>query len=290
MRKDLSLAQLQNIIQAAIRTPSAEQWATGTTLTTCPSTRPAPPSGNCWPPSATPWHTYGFGDDRERGITVEKVLPADESAPAVRCTSGCGQGPAADCGGVRGWSSVVKAVNDPAHQEYRDWLEMEAGDALELGEFDKDELNEDLIHLFRPTAACVVSPSSTPVLEFLSWLDFRLASLRFGDAHDGVAAETNLDRRNRPVGGAVEFSGTESSGAGGKASLDQSASTSCPPRTADWATSPPRSGHAARIACAQACVRAFHWKITWVELPDSNNHSPVRSARTTACRVRKAVA
>lgn len=94
-------------------------------------------------------YTYDFGDDWEHGITVEKVLPAD--APAVRCTGGRGRGPAEDCGGVWGWSTVVKAVNDPAHEqhdEYRDWLGMAPGEHLDPKEFDKAELNEDLTYLF----------------------------------------------------------------------------------------------------------------------------------------------
>ena len=95
-------------------------------------------------------YTYDFGDDWEHGITVEKVIPADESAPAVRCTGGRGRGPAEDSGGVWGWSSIVEAVNNPAHdehQEYRDWLGMAPGEHLDPKGFNKDELNEDLIHL-----------------------------------------------------------------------------------------------------------------------------------------------
>ncbi|MDJ0312689.1 plasmid pRiA4b ORF-3 family protein [Arthrobacter sp. H35-D1] len=96
-------------------------------------------------------YTYDFGDDWEHGITVEKVLPADANAPAVRCTGGRGRGPVEDCGGVWGWSTVVEAVNDPAHEEheeYRDWLGMVPGEHLDPKEFNKDELNEDLTYLF----------------------------------------------------------------------------------------------------------------------------------------------
>ena len=96
-------------------------------------------------------YTYDFGDDWEHGITVEKVLPADGDAPAVRCTGGRGRGPAEDSGGVWGWSSIVEAVNNPAHeehQEYRGWLGMSPGEHLDPKEFNKDDLNADLTYLF----------------------------------------------------------------------------------------------------------------------------------------------
>ncbi|MDO5754210.1 plasmid pRiA4b ORF-3 family protein [Arthrobacter sp.] len=96
-------------------------------------------------------YTYDFGDDWEHSIAVEKVLPADASVPAVRCTGGRGRGPAEDSGGVWGWSGIVEAVNNPAHEEhleYRDWLGMVPGEHLDPKEFIKDDLNEDLIRLF----------------------------------------------------------------------------------------------------------------------------------------------
>ena len=96
-------------------------------------------------------YVYDFGDDWDHAVTVEQVLPHEAGAPAVRCTGGRGAGPAEDCGGVWGWASMVAAVNDPSHEEhaeYRDWLGLAPGGTLDPKEFDKDELNADLVEMY----------------------------------------------------------------------------------------------------------------------------------------------
>lgn len=167
MRSDLSLGQLHNIIQASFEWLDyhLHEFRVGGYLGTVygvvgeanhfddpPLDEAGTAIGELLAAERdTVAYTYDFGDDWEHGITVEKVLPADANAPAVRCTGGRGRGPAEDCGGVWGWSTVVEAVNDPAHEqhdEYRDWLGMAPGEHLDPKEFDKDELNEDLTYLF----------------------------------------------------------------------------------------------------------------------------------------------
>lgn len=95
-------------------------------------------------------YTYDFGDNWRHRITLEKILPF-APGPAVRCAGGRGMGPAEDSGGTWGWQNVVTAVNDPAHQEhaeYRDWLGMGQGEALDPKEFDRAALDEELTELF----------------------------------------------------------------------------------------------------------------------------------------------
>lgn len=96
-------------------------------------------------------YTYDFGDNWEHSVAVEKVLPADAGARAVRCTGGRGAAPFEDSGGVWGWAAMVAAANDPSHEEhedFRDWLGLERGETLDLKDFDRDALDEELAGLF----------------------------------------------------------------------------------------------------------------------------------------------
>jgi HAMP domain-containing protein len=96
-------------------------------------------------------YTYDFGDDWEHLVKVEKVLPADQQAPAARCTGGRGMGPAEDSGGPHGWALLVEAVKDPRHKEhkeYRGWLGLAKGEKFDPTYFDNVELNENLSSLF----------------------------------------------------------------------------------------------------------------------------------------------
>jgi hypothetical protein len=96
-------------------------------------------------------YTYDFGDNWQHAVTVEKVLPYDDGAPAVCCTGGRGAGPVEDCGGLWGWEELVLAVNDPSHErhgEFREWLMLEPGEVFDLKAFDKDGVDERLRDLY----------------------------------------------------------------------------------------------------------------------------------------------
>ena len=92
-------------------------------------------------------YTYDFGDNWVLAIKVEKILADDDGGQLPRCTAGRGMAPAEDSGGTWGWANVVEAVNDPRHEEhkeYREWLGMQPGDTLDPKAFDVAEANEDL--------------------------------------------------------------------------------------------------------------------------------------------------
>ena len=101
---------------------------------------------------STMTYTYDFGDNWVHSIKLEKVLAADDgSGKLPRCTAGRGAGPAEDSGGTHGWANIVRAVNDPRHEdhkEYREWLGMLPGDTLDPKAFDVGPVNEDLSDLF----------------------------------------------------------------------------------------------------------------------------------------------
>lgn len=96
-------------------------------------------------------YTYDFGDNWVLAIKAEKILANDDAGQLPRCTAGRGAAPAEDSGGTWGWANIVQAVNDPSHEEhkeYREWLGMLPGDTLDPKAFDVDEANEDLADLF----------------------------------------------------------------------------------------------------------------------------------------------
>ncbi len=96
-------------------------------------------------------YTYDFGDDWEHAITVEKILTDDDGGQLPRCTGGRGAAPAEDSGGTWGWANIVRAVNDPEHEEheeYREWLGLPPGETLDPKAFDVEEANQDLADIF----------------------------------------------------------------------------------------------------------------------------------------------
>jgi hypothetical protein len=100
---------------------------------------------------STMTYTYDFGDNWEHGITVEKILVSDDARQLPRCTAGRGAAPAEDSGGIWGWTDIVQAVNDPSHEEhkeYREWLGLGPGETLDPKAFDVEQANEDLADLF----------------------------------------------------------------------------------------------------------------------------------------------
>lgn len=91
-------------------------------------------------------YTYDFGDNWVLAIKLEKIL-ANDGGQLPRCTAGRGMAPAEDSGGTWGWANIVQAVNDPHHEdhkEYREWLGMLPGDTLDPKAFDVEAANEDL--------------------------------------------------------------------------------------------------------------------------------------------------
>lgn len=93
-------------------------------------------------------YTYDFGDNWVLALKVEKTLADDDGGGQLpRCTAGRGAAPVEDSGGTAGWANIVQAVNDPRHEdhkEYREWLGMLPGDTLDPTAFDVEEANEEL--------------------------------------------------------------------------------------------------------------------------------------------------
>jgi len=88
-------------------------------------------------------YTYDFGDGWDHAIVLEKrLLPKPGQAYPV-CVEGKRHGPPEDCGGVSGYYSLLEAIGNPLHPQYkesRDWL----GDEFDPEAFSVDAVNRRL--------------------------------------------------------------------------------------------------------------------------------------------------
>ncbi len=71
-------------------------------------------------------YNYDFGDSWEHIVTVEKIVPAEASMPAIAvCLAGSRACPPEDCGGIGGYMELLKSLKNKKHPEHRrikEWL------------------------------------------------------------------------------------------------------------------------------------------------------------------------
>ena len=86
-------------------------------------------------------YEYDFGDGWEHNVFLEKILPMDNNSNYPVCLAGKMNCPTEDCGGIWGYSAMLKIIKDPGHTEYKtymDWL----GGEFDPEYFNKEEVNE----------------------------------------------------------------------------------------------------------------------------------------------------
>ena len=82
-------------------------------------------------------YEYDFGDGWEHDIILEKIVTLDKTSTLPVCLSGKMNCPPEDCGGIWGYSDMLKIIKDPGHAEYNDYM-----DWLD-GKFDPEYFNKD---------------------------------------------------------------------------------------------------------------------------------------------------
>ncbi|MGW4580314.1 plasmid pRiA4b ORF-3 family protein [Rhodococcus aetherivorans] len=96
-------------------------------------------------------YLYDYGDGWTHDIVVESVADFDAEAPRAACVDGQGLAPAEDSGGTWGWTDMLAAADDPAHErhdEIRQWLGLRPGERVDPEWFDRDDANGQLRALF----------------------------------------------------------------------------------------------------------------------------------------------
>jgi tetratricopeptide (TPR) repeat protein len=72
-------------------------------------------------------YIYDFGDYWEHEVTVERILSSDEELRHPVCIDGKRACPPEDCGGIWGYSDLLKIIRNPAHEEYEEMMEWLGG-------------------------------------------------------------------------------------------------------------------------------------------------------------------
>jgi len=89
-------------------------------------------------------YEYDFGDGWEHDLILEKILVRDEKIKYPICIAGKMSCPPEDCGGSWGYADMLEILKNPAHPEYKefvDWLDED----FDPEYFDKEEVNESLM-------------------------------------------------------------------------------------------------------------------------------------------------
>lgn len=64
-------------------------------------------------------YLYDFGDDWSHDVVLEEIIACD-SERLVACTGGERACPPEDCGGPRGYQTMLEALADPGHDQHED--------------------------------------------------------------------------------------------------------------------------------------------------------------------------
>ena len=86
-------------------------------------------------------YEYDFGDGWMHDITFEKILAPDDKIKYPVCLAGKMNCPPEDCGGVWGYSDILKILKKPDHEEYESYLEW-LGGKFDPEYFNIDEVNK----------------------------------------------------------------------------------------------------------------------------------------------------
>jgi hypothetical protein len=88
-------------------------------------------------------YEYDFGDSWLHQVLVEKVLPPQPGQMCPVCVKGRRACPPEDVGGVWGYEEFLEAIADREHQQHHDYLEWIGGE-FDPDAFDLDEVNAAL--------------------------------------------------------------------------------------------------------------------------------------------------
>lgn len=67
-------------------------------------------------------YEYDFGDGWMHDIVLEKILPVDKNKKYPVCVSGKNNCPPEDCGGISGYTTMLKILKRPDHEEYESYI------------------------------------------------------------------------------------------------------------------------------------------------------------------------
>ena len=89
-------------------------------------------------------YEYDFGDGWSHKVTLEKILPHEDSFTYPICIGGENACPPEDCGGLNGFYSMLEELKNPYHGEHQStktWL----GGFFDPLSFDPNRINRDML-------------------------------------------------------------------------------------------------------------------------------------------------
>lgn len=95
-------------------------------------------------------YEYDFGDGWQHLIMLEEVMQSAPGKKYPRCTAGERAGPPDDCGGPRGYESLLEVLSDPDDPEYASshvWATSQKG---KRGKFDPEAFDEQQVKFANP--------------------------------------------------------------------------------------------------------------------------------------------
>lgn len=80
-------------------------------------------------------YEYDFGDGWDHQVVVEDVVRVPAELPFPICLEGKRSCPPEDCGGAYGYADLLRAIEDPEHEEFDEYVEWVGAD------FDPEEFD-----------------------------------------------------------------------------------------------------------------------------------------------------
>jgi hypothetical protein len=86
-------------------------------------------------------YEYDFGDSWQHLVTIEAELRTPHALKYAICLDGANACPPEDVGGPNGYEHFLKAINDPSHDEYENYVRWQGSTNFDRTAFDRLEIN-----------------------------------------------------------------------------------------------------------------------------------------------------
>lgn len=93
-------------------------------------------------PYDTAKYSYDFGDDWQHSVVYEGPVELTDGQASPACLGGERACPPEDCGGPYGYKGLLKAINDPDHEQHAELLEWSGG-PIDVNAFSASEVKFD---------------------------------------------------------------------------------------------------------------------------------------------------
>jgi len=101
-------------------------------------------------PGVVAGYNYDFGDGWVHEVLLEGILLSERSTRYPKCIAGERACPPEDCGGVPGYSDLLRVLRSPRHKEYRNIVAWLKGHAKNYWPYDPEHFDPDSVRFSDP--------------------------------------------------------------------------------------------------------------------------------------------